>query len=185
MIPLENTLISDYLKDIFFCCDLPACKGACCIEGDAGAPLEEEEITILEDHLDRIRPFMSKNGIEAVEESGVFEYDESGEIVTPLVKGGECAYVYFEKGIARCAIEKAFEEKAIPFPKPISCHLYPVRIKKARDNELVNYHKWPICNSALVKGLEEKLPLYRFLESSLTRKYGRSWYNQLVRLLQK
>jgi hypothetical protein len=146
--------------------------------------LEKEEISLLDDHINSIRPFMVKSGIKEVERTGVFDYDESGEMVTPLVRGGECAYVYFDNGIARCAIEKAFEEKAIPFPKPISCHLYPVRIKKSRDHEFVNYHKWYICNKALEKGRREKTPLYLFLEQALTRKYGRPWYDELVRLLQ-
>jgi len=183
MVQLENTLISDELKEIFFCCDLEKCKGACCIEGDAGAPLEEEEISLLEDHIDDIKRFMVPEGIREVEELGVFDYDAEGRFVTPLVRGKECVYVYFDGEIARCAIEKAFLEKKIPFAKPISCHLYPVRIKTTPFNDLVNYHRWPICRKALLKGHKEKIPLYRFLEGALIRKYGRRWYNKLVRLL--
>jgi hypothetical protein len=183
MISLDKTLISDEIKDVYFCCDVPKCKGACCVEGDAGAPLDEEEISLLEDYIDEIKPFMVREGIEEVETLGVFDYDAEGKFVTPLVKGKECAFVYFEDGIARCAIEKAFQEKKIPFAKPISCNLYPVRIKSTKENDLLNYHKWPICQKALVKGHNEKIPLYQFLEGALIRKYGRTWYNKLVKLL--
>lgn len=183
MILLENTLISDDLKMVHFSCDLEKCKGACCIEGDAGAPLEEEEISLLEDHIDEIKPFMVSAAISEVEELGVFDYDAEGKFVTPLVQGKECVFVYFDEGIARCAIEKAFQEKKIPFAKPISCHLYPIRIKTTPVNDKLNYHKWPICQKALEKGHNEKTPLYQFLEGALIRKYGRTWYNKLVKLL--
>ena len=183
MISLEKTLISDDLKEVFFCCDLAKCKGACCVEGDAGAPLEEEEISFLEDYIDEIKPYMVPGGIAEVEELGVFDYDAEGKFVTPLVAGNECVFVYFEEGVARCAIEKAYQEKKIPFAKPISCHLYPIRIKCTPENDLLNYHKWPICQQALIKGHNEKMPLYRFLEGALIRRYGRTWYNKLVKLL--
>jgi len=183
MIYLGNTLISDDLKEVFFSCDLTKCKGACCVEGDAGAPLEEEEISLLEDHFDEIKPYMVKEGIREVEQSGVFDYDAEGKFVTPLVNGKECVFVYFDDGIARCAVEKAYQEEKIPFAKPISCHLYPIRIKTTPFNDLLNYHKWPICHKALVKGYNEKTPLYQFLEGALIRKYGRAWYNKLAKLL--
>lgn len=183
MIVLENTIVSDELKTVEFCCDLEACKGACCIEGDAGAPLDEEEISLLDDYIDEIRPFMVQDGIAEVESLGVFDYDAEGKFVTPLIHGGPCVFVYHDAGIARCAIEKAYQEGKIPFAKPISCHLYPVRIKTTRVNDLVNYHKWPICRKALIRGHHEKMPLYQFLEGALIRKYGRSWYNKLVKML--
>ena len=183
MIQLDSTLISDDLREVHFCCDLQKCKGACCVEGDAGAPLEEKEISLLEDYIDTIKLFMVPKGISEVEKTGVFDYDAEGKFVTPLVNGNECCYVYHKEGIARCAIEKAFQEKAIPFPKPISCHLYPARIKPVGNGEAVNYHKWFVCNKALENGMKLKLPLYRFLEDALIRKYGRNWYNRLVKLL--
>ena len=111
------------------------------MEGDAGAPLEEEEISQLEDYIDKIKPCMVEEGIREVEQIGVFDYDFNGKFVTPLIKGRECVYVYFEEGIARCAIEKAFQEKVIPFPKPVSCHLYPIRLSEIASGEAVNYHK--------------------------------------------
>jgi len=183
MILLDNSILSDELRDVYFCCDLQRCKGACCVEGDAGAPLEEEEISLLEDYLEEIRSFMIPKGIEEIEKTGVFDYDAEGKFVTPLVNGKECCYVYFEDGIARCAIEKAFQEKVIPFPKPISCHLYPIRISQIGKKDAINYHKWHICNKALENGMKLRMPLYRFLEEPLIRKYGRSWYNKLVKLI--
>jgi len=183
MILLDNTFISDDLISVYFACDPAKCKGACCVEGDAGAPLEEEEISWFEDHIDAIKPFMTQTGIEEVEKSGVFDYDAEGRFVTPLVKGKECAFVYFENGIARCAVEKAFQEKKIFFQKPVSCHLYPVRITHLKQGEGVNYHKWHICNKALENGMKQRIPLYSFLEEALIRKFGRTWYNKLVKLL--
>ena len=153
------------------------------MEGDAGAPLEEEEISQLEDDIDKIKPFMVPEGIAEVEALGVFDYDAEGKFVTPLIHGKECAFVYFDEGIARCAIEKAFGAKKIPFAKPVSCHLYPIRIRRTPVNDLLNYHKWPICKHALAKGHKEKIPLYLFLEGALIRRYGRTWYNKLVKLL--
>lgn len=183
MISLGNTLISDDLKSVHFVCDLSKCKGACCVEGDAGAPLDEEEISFLEDYIEKIKPYMLETGIAQVERNGVFDYDADGNFVTPLVNDQECAFVYFENDITRCAIEQAYQEKKIPFAKPISCHLYPVRIKQLKTGEGVNYHKWHICNKALENGEKLKMPLYRFLEEALIRKYGRTWYNKLVKLL--
>lgn len=184
MINLDNKVLSDDIKDVFFACDLEKCKGACCVEGDAGAPLEDEEISLLEDHIEDIKPFMTPEGIETVEKQGVFDYDAEGNFVTPLVNDGACAFVYYENGIVRCAVEKAFREKKIPFPKPLSCHLYPIRLTTLKNGtEAVNYHKWSICRKALDLGKAMGLPLYRFLEEPLIRKYGRGWYNRLVKLL--
>jgi len=184
VIRLDHTLVSDDLKEVHFCCDLKKCKGACCIEGDAGAPLEEEEISLLEDYLDQLKPFMEHEGVRVVEEMGVFDYDAEGNFVTPLVNDQACAYVYHDDGIARCSIEMAFQQKIIPFPKPISCHLYPVRLKSLGGEMTgVNYHKWSICQKALERGAKEKMPLYIFLQEALTRKFGRRWYNRLAKLL--
>ena len=181
MIIIDNTIISDDLLNICFVCDLDKCKGHCCVEGDAGAPLEEEEISIIEDSLDDVKPYMGEKGLAVIEQSGVFDYDSGGNFVTPLIDNHECAFVIFENGIAMCAIEKAFLEGRVDFPKPISCHLYPVRITKHESYDAVNYHKWNVCNKALEKGNREKVHLYEFLKEPLIRKYGRSWYNQLIR----
>lgn len=185
MIHLDNTIISDDIRDTLFCCDLEKCKGACCVEGDAGAPLDGEEISLLEDYIEHIHPYMLPAGMEVVKANGVFDYDSDGNFVTPLVNDRECAFVYYEDGITRCAIEKAFTEKAIPFAKPVSCHLYPIRIKHlASGKEGLNYHKWHICRKAVEKGHNEKLPLYRFLDQALIRKYGRLWYNRFLKLVE-
>jgi hypothetical protein len=183
MIICDHCLISDEIKTVWFSCNLEKCKGACCVEGDAGAPLEEEEISLLDDYIDEIKPFMVPAGIAEIEACGVFDYDAEGKFVTPLVEGKECAFVYLENGIALCAIEKAWTEHRIPFQKPVSCHLYPIRIKSNPENDFVNYHKWSICQPALISGYEQKTPLYHFLEGALIRRYGRAWYNRLVKLL--
>ncbi len=186
MIHLDNTIISDDVRDSFFCCDLEACKGACCVEGDAGAPLEELEISLIEDYFEFIMPYMLPGGIKVIESSGVFDYDADGNYVTPLVNDRDCAFVYYEDGIARCAIEKAFREKAIPFPKPVSCNLYPIRIRQlASGAEGLNYHKWSICKKAVEKGYREKVKMYSFLDQALIRKYGRAWYNRLLKLIEQ
>ena len=180
MIVIDNTIISEEIRDIRFCCDLEKCKGACCVEGDAGAPLDEEEISALEDYIDRIKPFMQNEGVRVIEKSGVFDYDFCGEYVTPLIADKDCVFVFYENEVVRCAIEKAYEEKKIEFRKPISCHLYPIRIKKFTDSELVNYHKWFVCQSACMLGDNIELPLYKFLKDPLTRKFGEEWYKKLI-----
>lgn len=185
MIKIDNVLVSDDLKETFFVCNLAACHGDCCVEGDAGAPLEEEEISILEDYIDEIKPFMSDEGREVIELLGVFDYDTDASYVTPLVNNRECAFVYVEDGISFCTIEKAWLEGKIKFQKPISCHLYPVRLKKIGDFTAVNYEKWDICKPALILGKEKGVPLYRFLKEPLIRKFGEAWYERLVRVMEK
>lgn len=185
MIVIEDTLVSDDIARVRFACNLKKCKGACCVEGDAGAPLEIEEISLLEDYIDFIKPYMVSKGIREVEKNGIFDYDETGAMVTPLVNDKECVFVYFENEIARCAIEKAHEDGKIPFPKPISCHLYPVRIIENKNFEGVNYHKWYICSHALTNGKRNNIFLYRFLKDSLIRKYGEKWYKDLVKQIEK
>jgi hypothetical protein len=153
------------------------------VEGDAGAPLTEEEIANLEDHIDSIKPFMTARGIEEIGRTGVFDYDAQGEFVTPLIRGLECAFTNFSDDIAFCAIEKAFEEGSIRFRKPLSCHLYPIRISHLKAGEAVNYHKWEICKKALKEGTKLGIPLYQFCEEALVRKYGREWYGELVEIV--
>ena len=185
MLIIDNILVSEEIRDIRFCCDLDKCLGACCVEGDAGAPLEEEEISILEDEIDIIKPYMTQEGVEVIEKHGVFDYDTMGDFVTPLVNDKECAFVYYESNIAKCAIEKAFEEGKVSFQKPVSCHLYPIRITKHSDFEAVNYHKWYICQSACTLGKKLELPMYKFLKEPLIRKYGKEWYGKLVREIEE
>lgn len=180
MLIVDDIMVSDDLYLVKFLCPLEKCLGACCVEGDAGAPLEEEEIANMEDYVDKIMEYMIPEGKDAVNQSGVFDYDMDGSYVTPLIRGGDCAFINFTKGIAWCAIERAYEEGKIPFKKPISCHLYPVRLSKVGKTEAVNYHKWQICDPALHAGTREGVPLYVFLKDSLIRRYGEQWYEKLV-----
>jgi hypothetical protein len=180
MIIVDNILISDELKEVHFACDLKACKGQCCVAGDAGAPLDEEEISILEDDIDDIKPFMTDEGISVINKIGVFEYDMDGSYVTPLVNNDECAFVYWNDDISFCAIEKAFIEGSTKFRKPVSCHLYPVRLSKVGESIAINYHQWDICNPALDSGKKQNIPLYKYLKTSLVRRFGEDWYRKLV-----
>ncbi len=179
MLIVGNVIVSDELIRNGFCCDLSACKGECCIEGDAGAPLAPDEIADLEDNFPIFKKYMSEEGVRLVETDGTFDYDMEGEFVTPLLSDDACAYVYYEDGIAKCAIEKAFLNHEIDFRKPISCHLYPIRIKKLPDYDALNYHRWFVCESACELGEQKHIPVYQFLKEPLIRKYGEEWYHEL------
>ncbi len=180
MIELGKTIISQDLLEKDFVCNLSACKGACCVEGDAGAPLENEEVEILAEIYPKVKPFLRPEGIEAIEKQGTAIKDWDGEMVTPLVNGKECAYVIFdEKGITKCGIEKAQEAGEVDFKKPVSCHLYPVRITAYSRFDALNYHKWEICSPACALGKELQVPVYKFLKDALVRKYGEDWYAEL------
>lgn len=185
MIKIGKALVSEDIKDVHFVCHLSACNGDCCIEGDAGAPLDEEEISIIEDYIDEIKPYMTEEGQLVIDLVGVFDYDAESAYVTPLVNNRECAFVYKEKGINFCAIEKAFIEGKIKFQKPISCHLYPIRLKQVGEFTAVNYEKWNICAPALVNGKNLGVPLYKFLKEPLTRKFGAEWYEKMKLELDK
>ena len=185
MIIVDDILVSDEIKDIYFACDLHACKGDCCVDGDAGAPLTEEEIAILEDDIDDIKPYMTELGLDVVDKVGVFEYDVDGEYVTPLVGDVECAFVYFENGISYCAIEKAYIEGKTKFQTPVSCHLYPIRLSYVGPALAVNYHEWNICSTALIAGKKTGMPLYSYLKQPLIRKFGEDWYEKLVKEIEK
>lgn len=180
MIELDQKLLS---KEIFtkqFVCNLSACKGACCVEGDAGAPLELDEKKMIEDNLDKITPYMRQEGIDKVAKEGVSYADFDGEEVTSLVNEKECAFVFFdEKNTAKCSIETAYREGEIDFNKPISCHLYPIRIKKLKYYDALDYNRWDICSPACALGEELKVPVYQFLKEPLIRKYGAEFYEKL------
>lgn len=179
MIQIENTLVSFDVFEKRFSCDLARCKGACCIEGDSGAPIETRETELIQDNYDAIKLYMEPAGAAAVEAQGFAVIDCEGDQVTPLVNNRECAYAIGENGCCWCAIEKAWTEGKSSFRKPVSCHLYPIRITKYADFEAVNYNKWKICSCARVKGEQERIPLYRFLKDALIAKYGADWYEQL------
>ncbi len=186
MIIIEETIVSDAFLQAQFVCDLPRCKGDCCVSGDAGAPLEENEISLLEDYLDDIKPFMLPEGINVVDADGVYDYDEMGNLVTPLINGSACAFAGFHSnGTSFCAIEKAFLAGKIDFKKPISCHLYPVRLVEKDGFIHINYHQWSICVPAIRKGNKDAVQLYKFLKEPLVRRFGEDWYLRLVKEIQK
>ncbi len=183
IIEIGNILVSNELFDKKFVCDLNACKGACCVEGDDGAPLTHEEVSLIEDHLEQIKPYMTQKGLDAVEEGGVFYMDRTNEPVTQLVEGKDCAFVTLdENGITKCGIEQAYNEQKIPFNKPISCHLYPIRVNKFNTFESLNYDRWPICNPACKLGESLNVPVYKFLKGPIIRAYGADFYNELEKV---
>lgn len=180
MFELGKTVVSEEILDHHFVCDLNACKGACCVDGSSGAPLEEKETGILDELIDDIKPYLRKEGVEAIREQGSFIKGTDGEWETPLVDDQECAYVVFGKnGTAECGIEKAYKDKAISWQKPISCHLYPVRIREYTRLTAVNYHRWQICDPACSLGAQMEVPIYRFVKDALIRKFGEEWYLEL------
>jgi hypothetical protein len=180
MIIVDGALVSEEIFEKKFVCDLGACKGACCVEGESGAPLEAGEVGIIEDALPEIKPFMRKEGIEVIDEMGVFEIDSDGDYVTPLIKGKECAFVNFDnRGTAKCSIEMAYRAGKIDFPKPVSCHLYPIRLTELKDFTAVNYHYWPICDPARACGAKLDVKVYRFLKEPIIRKFGSEFYDRL------
>lgn len=179
MLQIDKTIVSLDVIERKFVCDLQACKGACCVVGDSGAPLEEEELDIIDDIYSIVEPYLSDEGKQAIDEQGCYTIDLDGDYVTPLIKQKECAYTIFENGIAKCAIEKAFFDKKINFRKPISCHLYPVRITKYKEYDAVNYEYNKLCTDAVVLGNKLGVPVYKFLKEPLIKKYGEDWYKQL------
>lgn len=185
MIEIGRTLISDDVVEKKFVCDLNACKGACCIEGDSGAPLEDGEEKILEEIYDAVEPYLTEKGKKAIRKQGKWIVDGDGDKVTPLVDGDkECAYTVFENGIAFCGIEKAWKDGKVKFQKPVSCHLYPVRISKYKRFDAVNYETWDICKPACACGEKLQVPVYKFVKDALIRKYGKEWFEALDKAAQ-
>ncbi len=180
MFQLGSTIVSEEIIENDFVCNLSSCKGACCIDGEAGAPLEDKETEILVDIYKKVKPFLRKEGVTVIEEQGAFVKGTDGEWETPLVNNSECAYVIFsDTGIAKCGLEEAFNQGATNWKKPISCHLYPVRVKEYTELTAVNYHKWQICDPACSLGDELQVPIYKFVKEALIRKFGEKWYAEL------
>lgn len=183
MFQIGKTIVSEDLIEKEFVCNLGACKGECCIAGEAGAPLEEDEAHILKEIYNDVKPFLRPEGIAAIEKQGTHIENENKDLETPLVNGAECAYVTFtDKGVASCGIEDAYNAGKVSFRKPISCHLYPVRVQKYSSFAAVNYHKWPICDEACVLGKELQVPVYKFVKDALIRKFGPEWYSDLEKV---
>lgn len=186
MFQLGKTLVSEAIIEKDFVCNLSSCKGICCVEGDAGAPLEQDETEILKTIYPKIKSFISDKGITAIENQGTYTQTKNGELETPLIDNKACAYVsYDNNGIAGCAIEKAYNAKVIDWKKPISCHLYPIRVKEYSEFSAVNYHSWNICNEACTLGKELKVPVYKFVKEALIRKFGEKWYTELEEAAKK
>lgn len=181
MIQIQDTLVSLDLAERFFCCDLDACKGACCLEGDSGAPLSPGEADILREILPEIWNDLLPAARREIEANGVSFTDVEGDEVTSLVEGGNCVFSTLdEKGGWICAIERAYRQGRIGFYKPVSCHLYPVRLKQYDTFTAVNFHRWKICKAAEVLGRAKGIRAYRFLEGPLRRRFGDAWYEELV-----
>lgn len=179
MLQIGSTLVSLDLIEKKFVCNLTRCKGACCVLGDSGAPLDDDELQQLEDAYPNVKPYLREESIKAIEKNGLWQLDSDGDKVTTLVDNKECVFVVFEKGVAACGIEKAFFDGKVKFRKPVSCHLYPVRLTKYSSFLAVNYHEWDVCKSALKSGNKLEVPLFVFLKEALVRKFGEAWYAEL------
>jgi len=185
MFQLGKTIVSEAIIENDFVCNLSACKGACCIDGDAGAPVTEDEAQILKEIYPKIKPFLRPEGVAVIEAHGAFVKTPLGELETPLIHGADCAYVIFdEKNTALCAIEEAYNQGEISWKKPLSCHLYPIRVKNYTEFSAVNYDKWEICDDACSLGKELQVPVYKFVKEALIRKFGADWYTELEKVAQ-
>ncbi len=180
MIEIDDKIVSADLLRECFACDLAACKGACCVEGNAGAPLETDEVDTLEREYEAYKPYMTPEGIAAIKRQGFMVIDEEGDYTTPLVDDAECAYSYCENGITLCAIERAWKEGRTPFRKPISCHLYPIRLVRFSNGSTgLNYHRWSVCEAARICGERAGIPVYKALREPIVRKFGEDFYRAL------
>lgn len=180
MIEIDDKIVSLELFKEHFLCDITKCKGECCIEGDAGAPLDIEEVDLLEQEWENYKDYMTPEGRQAVEQNGVMTIDTDGDYTTTLVGGSECAFTYREGGITLCAIEKAWLEGKTSFRKPISCHLYPIRVLRFKSGGYgLNYHRWSICRSACENGAKHKVPVYKALRGAIERAFGEEFYKQM------
>ena len=180
MIQIDDTLVSLDVIEKFFLCDLSHCKGECCVEGDSGAPLEPGEVEELEKVLPVVWNDLSEKAKAVIDRQGVSYVDEEGDRVTSIVDGKDCVFTCYDSdGTCKCAVEKAFREGKTSFYKPVSCHLYPVRITEYPDFKAVNYHKWEVCKAAALLGEKERVRVYQFLKEPLVRKFGEQWYAAL------
>ena len=180
MFVIKDTLISRDLIEGCFVCDLAVCKGQCCIDGDAGAPLLEDEKRKIDRHLDKILPLLTPGGRKAVEEEGSGYYDRDGDLVTTLIEGKNCAFsIFSDDGVCLCALEKGFRDGLLPDLKPSSCFLYPVRLNKVGNMTAVNVHRWKICRCAEKNGKRLGVPTYQFLKGPLVKKFGQEWFDEL------
>ncbi len=180
IILVGDVLVSPDIITEKFCCDIEKCHGLCCVEGDAGAPVTMDEISEIEDCLDAVRKRLSVKAQSVIDRQGVAYNDIDGELVTSIVEGEDCVFTCHEGDCCMCALEKAFHNGETSFCKPISCALYPIREKELSNGTIgINYHRWNVCVPARLKGNEENIPLYKFLEEPLTRRFGKEWFDEL------
>ena len=180
MIEIDDKIVSLDLLCECFLCDLPRCKGLCCVEGNAGAPLEAEEVELLKAEYEHYKPYLTGEGIAAIEQQGFMVPDEEGDLTTPLVNGAQCTYAYTENGITLCAVERAYREGRCGFRKPISCHLYPIRVVRFSNGTLgLNYHRWEVCRPAVACGRKAGIPVYKALREPIIRRFGEEFYKAL------
>ena len=185
MIRIGSTLLSEDLLEKQFACDLSACKGACCVQGESGAPLTRREADQLERAWTEVKPLLSEQGVKEVESQGFAITDSDGDLVTPLVDGKECAYTVFdERGMASCGVEQAYLAGKTDWRKPLSCHLYPIRVKELVDFTALNYHQWSICEAAKLCGSKRSLTVLEFCKDALVRRFGEDWYNEALEVQQ-
>ena len=182
MFQLGKTIVSEDILEKDFVCNLAACKGACCVDGDAGAPLSETETKKLDEIYPKIKPFLRKEGIAAIENQGKWTIGTDGDFETPLIENKDCAYVIFDQKTALCGIEQAYNQGIIDWKKPVSCHLYPVRVKDYTEFAAVNYDRWDICDPACSLGKELEVPIYKFVKEALIRRFGQDWYLKLEKV---
>jgi hypothetical protein len=182
MFQLGKTIVSEEILERDFVCNLSACKGNCCIDGDAGAPLSVEETKIMEEIYPKVKPYLRPEGIAAIEAQGTWVKGEDGDFETTLIEGKDCAYVIFDGATALCGIEQAYNEGIVDWKKPVSCHLYPIRVKDFSEFTAVNYDKWDICDDACTLGKELQFPVYKFVKEALVRRFGEDWYLELEKV---
>ena len=180
MIQIQQTLLSDDIFDEQFICDLCKCKGQCCVDGESGAPITQEEYVQIQRILPLIQDMLSPEAQSLINKQGIAYTDEDGELVTSIINGEECVFTWFdEEGVCKCAIDTAFREGLTDVQKPLSCHLYPIRLTEYADFTAVNYHRWSVCKPAVKLGRKEGLPIYRFLREPLIRRFGEVWYKEV------
>jgi uncharacterized protein DUF3109 len=185
MFQLGKTIVSEDILEKEFVCNLSACKGACCVDGDAGAPLTADETKILESIYPKIKSLLRPEGIAAIEAQGTWRIGIDGDLETPLIDEKDCAYVIFDGKTALCGIEQAYNQGIIDWKKPVSCHLYPIRVKDFTEFAAVNYDKWDICDDACSLGAALEVPVYKFVKEALIRRFGEDWYAELEKVAEE
>ena len=186
LVEIGNKIVSTDIFSEQFTCDLNKCKGACCVKGNGGAPLNENEVDKIQNNIEKIKPYMSKSGIKTVNREGVYYLDEEDTPATKLIDKKECCFVYFDENeIAKCSIETAYKAGDINFNKPESCHLYPIRIKEFNEFTAINYETWDICSPACSLGKSLKVPVYQFLKEPIIRVFGNSFFEELTKVDQE